>query len=172
MKIKKEKTFSHVPKGQVAMEFLMTYGWILLVVVIVLSALAYVGVLDPYRFLPHSCFLIPGLDCDDFNIDATTGQVQFFIRNGLGRDLDFTALNIDVDFDGLGDCTPIDPPLIPKYGLSEQINIPGCPIGTAGERFSGAIIGDYLLGDGNLEYTLSGSLVSKVEGGEELVVVP
>jgi hypothetical protein len=172
MAIKKRSGFFHISKGQVAMEFLMTYGWILLVVVIVLSALAYVGVLDPYRFLPHNCFLIPGLDCEDFNVDATTGQVQLFIRNGIGKDIDFTTFNIDVDLDGFGDCTPIDPPLIPKYGLSEQINIPGCPMGSTGERFSGTIVGDYILGGGNLEYTLSGSLVSKVEGGEELIVVP
>jgi len=172
MMIKKRKIFLSKSKGQAAMEFLMTYGWAILVVIIAISTLAYTGVIDPYKFLPHNCFLIPGLDCEDFNVDATTGQVQLFIRNGIGRDLDFTTLNIDVDLDGVGDCTPIDPPLITKYSLSEQINIPGCPMGSTGERFSGSIIGNYLLGEGNLEYTLSGSLVSKVEGGEELIVIP
>jgi len=34
-------------KGQAAMEFLMTYGWAILVVLVVIGALAYFGVLSP-----------------------------------------------------------------------------------------------------------------------------
>ncbi|MBI2672261.1 hypothetical protein HYX16_04980 [Candidatus Woesearchaeota archaeon] len=172
MAIKKRSVILSKSRGQAAMEFLMTYGWAILVVLVVLGALTYVGVLNPDRLLPNNCFLMPGLDCDDFNVDATTGQVQLFIRNGLGKDIDFTTLNIDVDNDGFGDCTPIDPPLISKYELSEQINIPGCLMGGSGERFSGAIVGNYMFGGGNLEYTMSGSLISKVEGGDDLIVVP
>jgi len=37
-------------KGQAAMEFLMTYGWALLVVLIAIGALAFFGVLNPSRF--------------------------------------------------------------------------------------------------------------------------
>lgn len=52
-------------KSQAAMEFLMTYGWAILVALIVISALAYFGVLNPERFLLHSNE-IKGLasDCD------------------------------------------------------------------------------------------------------------
>jgi hypothetical protein len=39
-------------KSQAAMEFLMTYGWALLVVLMVIAALAYFGMLNPDRFLP------------------------------------------------------------------------------------------------------------------------
>ena len=34
-------------KGQAAMEFLMTYGWAILVVLVVIGALAYFGILSP-----------------------------------------------------------------------------------------------------------------------------
>ena len=40
-------------KGQAAMEFLMTYGWAILVVLAAIAALAYFGVLSPARFLPR-----------------------------------------------------------------------------------------------------------------------
>lgn len=40
-------------KGQAAMEFLMTYGWAILVVLIAIGALAYFGVLSPERFKPE-----------------------------------------------------------------------------------------------------------------------
>ena len=42
-------------KGQAAMEFLMTYGWAILVVLVAIGALAYFGVLSPDRFLPERC---------------------------------------------------------------------------------------------------------------------
>jgi hypothetical protein len=42
-------------KGQEAMEFLMTYGWAILVVIAAIAALAYFGVLDPSRLLPDDC---------------------------------------------------------------------------------------------------------------------
>lgn len=39
-------------KGQAAMEFLLTYGWVLLFLLAAIGALAYFGVLNPSRFLP------------------------------------------------------------------------------------------------------------------------
>lgn len=74
-------------KGQAAMEFLMTYGWAILVVLIAIGALAYFGVLNPARFLPASCTLMPGLSCDSFKADLSDNQVTLVVRNGLGDDL-------------------------------------------------------------------------------------
>ena len=39
--------FSKGKKSQAAMEFLMTYGWAILVVLVAICALAYFGVLSP-----------------------------------------------------------------------------------------------------------------------------
>ena len=78
------------------MEFLMTYGWAILVVLIAISALAYFGVLSPGKFLPTSCTISPGIGCDDFKVTTTT--IQLILRNGMGDDV--TAVNI-----ALGGCT-------------------------------------------------------------------
>lgn len=74
------------------MEFLMTYGWAILVVLIAIGALAYFGVLNPSKFLPASCTIAPGIGCDDFVVDASgngnlgTGEhVVLVLRNGLGE---------------------------------------------------------------------------------------
>ncbi len=72
-------------KAQAAMEFLMTYGWAILVVLVAIGALAYFGVLSPDRFLPERCTGPSGLDClDKASITATNGQVQFVFKNNLG----------------------------------------------------------------------------------------
>lgn len=41
-------------KGQGALEFLMTYGWAFLVIIVMIGALVYLDVLDPTRFTPDS----------------------------------------------------------------------------------------------------------------------
>jgi len=65
-------------KAQAAMEFLMTYGWAILVVLAAIGALAYFGVLSPDRFLPEKCTLPSGIACLDFRYLEGTG-IQTFV---------------------------------------------------------------------------------------------
>ncbi len=39
--------------SQSAMEYLMTYGWSILIVAVILGALAYLGVFNPLYFAPR-----------------------------------------------------------------------------------------------------------------------
>ena len=77
------------------MEFLMTYGWALLVVLIAIGALAFFGVLNPSKFLPNACFLGPGLACEDFKVEKSTNLISLKIRNGMGTDFDVFTVHID-----------------------------------------------------------------------------
>jgi hypothetical protein len=54
----------HTKQAQAAMEFLMTYGWALLVVLVAIGALAYFGVFSPQTFLPGQCVFFPGVSCE------------------------------------------------------------------------------------------------------------
>jgi hypothetical protein len=78
-------------RGQAAMEFLMTYGWALLVVLVAIGALAFFGVLNPARFLPETCTITPGISCNDFIVTNADG-VTIVIQNGMGKDL--TAMSL------------------------------------------------------------------------------
>lgn len=51
-------------RGQAAMEYLMTYGWALLVIVLVLGALIYLGVLNPGARVQDNCNLPIGFKCE------------------------------------------------------------------------------------------------------------
>jgi hypothetical protein len=53
-------------KAQAAMEFLLTYGWAILVVLVVIGALAYFGILNPANLLPDTCLFQVGISCVDF----------------------------------------------------------------------------------------------------------
>lgn len=68
------------------MEFLMTYGWAILVVLAAIAALAYFGVLSPDRFVPDKCVIQGGgLSCDEFNAVGT--DITVVISNNGGMDL-------------------------------------------------------------------------------------
>jgi hypothetical protein len=81
-------------KGQAALEFLMTYGWAILVVLVVIGALAYFGVLNPSMLMPEKCTLQTGFSCKAHRVDATTNSISMIIQNGIGKEIIITGMNI------------------------------------------------------------------------------
>ena len=82
--------FASSRASQAAMEFLMTYGWAILVVLVAVGALAYFGVLSPDKFLPAKCTLQAGIGCIDHK--ATSAALNVVLQNSLGYDLTITAI--------------------------------------------------------------------------------
>jgi len=119
-------------KGQAAMEFLMTYGWAILVVLVAIGALAYFGVLSPDKFLPERCTGPAGLDCiDKASISVTNAEIAFVVKNNLGFNVAFnvTTSNTATISD---DCTGTIPATWPQVNgqditgdNSEQVNNAG-----------------------------------------------
>ena len=83
--------------SQAALEFIMTYGWAILVVLVAIGALAYFGVLSPDKFLPNKCTLQAGIACLDHRVTAS--NVQVVLQNSLGDDIN----NVSVRAGGCGD---------------------------------------------------------------------
>jgi hypothetical protein len=72
-------------RGQAAMEFLMTYGWAIVVVLAAIGALAYFGVLSPQKLLPdRTSFAAPIPNVDNAVVDRTTNSVEIAFRNNKG----------------------------------------------------------------------------------------
>ncbi len=141
-------------RGQAAMEFLMTYGWAILVVLVAIGALAYFGVLNPGRFLPSSCTIGPGIGCDAHKVtSAGAGStVQLLLRNGGGQDL----TNAQVQIAG---CTAeaaaqwIDGTVL---GGADGVLLTSCSgVGAVGSRYKVAL---------NITYTDASSIARTVVG--------
>ena len=142
-------------KGQAAMEFLMTYGWAILVVLAAIAALAYFGVLSPEKFLPEKCILQPGIACVSHKVEPT--KVTLVISNGLGRTI--TINSIDVS-----GCSGAFSELM-QSGTDHTFVVGGsCSNGAAKEKFKGDITMAYTEKDTNLTKTAYGNLNTKVEG--------
>ncbi|MBI2668040.1 hypothetical protein HYX17_04720 [Candidatus Woesearchaeota archaeon] len=87
-------------KGQAAIEFLMTYGWAILVVLVAISALwFFVG--NPQSLVADNCRLAAPLNCE--GATATATSITMRVRNGLTETITVT----DVDLPDLttGSCT-------------------------------------------------------------------
>ena len=87
-------------RGQAALEFLTTYGWAFVVILVMIGALAYFGVLDPSRFLPNRCQFPSGLKCGKYTLDSTstTSDVaRFQLSNNLPDDITINQVKYSTD---------------------------------------------------------------------------
>lgn len=82
-------------RGQAALEFLTTYGWALLVILVMIGALVYFGLLNPSRILPNKCTATTGFVCEDYQI--TQNSFDIVLVNKLGdtiKSVDFQAAGV------------------------------------------------------------------------------
>ena len=80
-----------VRKAQAAMEFLMTYGWVILIGLTVIGALSYFGVFNLQDVVPDKCELGPGLECVDYHISQ--GEAVLDVQNTLDRKITIKELS-------------------------------------------------------------------------------
>lgn len=71
-------------RGQAALEFMMTYGWAILVILAAIGALSYFGVLNPSRFTPDTCLASSPFSCQGKPIMVNTTALAFSLVNGQG----------------------------------------------------------------------------------------
>ena len=81
--------------GQAAMEYLVTYGWALLILFVVVAYLLTSGAFSANSFAAQECVLQPDLSCSPFVLykgDAGT-VLKFTLTNGLGFPINVSSIN-------------------------------------------------------------------------------
>ncbi len=145
-------------KGQAALEFLTTYGWAFLVILVMIGALAYFGVLDPNKYLPEKCILTTGLDCVDSQL--TSSNVRLKITNNMGAPLSSVNLNLIDSSNGIIACTPASGSI--NTGATQEFTCTNAITTPQGNKVK------YKM---NLTYTKSGSTYQKSAYGELFLTV-
>ena len=138
-------------KSQAALEFIMTYGWAILVVLVAIGALAYFGVLSPDKFLPSKCVLQAGLACQDHLVRATSLTIVF--RNSLGYDINVDAIKAQ-------QCTAIGSQGILRNAVLQSYDLV-CT--NPGSKYNGNVNVTYTNLDTNLQHTNQGSVTSRIQ---------
>jgi hypothetical protein len=87
-------------KSQAALEFLTTYAWAFLVILIMVGALAYFGILNPGKLLPDRCNFPTEFGCLDYAITyGTTGADGTFtirLKNSVGEPITIPDVTTDI----------------------------------------------------------------------------
>jgi len=138
-------------KSQAALEFIMTYGWAILVVLVAIGALAYFGVLSPDRFLPSKCTLQSGIACLDHKATATS--LVIYVKNSLGYDLTVDAVKAQ-------QCTALGSQGALSNGQSATYTLT-CV--NTGSKYNGDVNISYTNTDTGVSHTNQGEVTTKIE---------
>ena len=148
-------------KSQAALEFIMTYGWAILVVLVAIGALAYFGVLSPDRFLPKKCTLQAGIACLDFRVDnggaGNVGRVQVVLQNSLGFDINSVVIRA-------GDCGDSSAaPILLSNGERSSPLIVACGAPLPGSKYNKQLNISYVVTDSGIAHTNLGQITAGIE---------
>ena len=82
-------------RGQAALEFLSTYGFAFLIILVMIGALSAFGVLNPSQLLPQRCLVGAEFGCPggNYQLDASGSDVVLRVAliNNLGNSLSFST---------------------------------------------------------------------------------
>jgi len=144
------------------MEYLMTYGWAILVVLIALGALFYLGVFNPKT--PATCSISSPLNCADtkitfasgleLSIGATGANLVTYTVPPAVAPIKINGVDCAITNDGDGDANGI------MNNVKTQRVIVRCvpnPALAAGTKYTGTI---------DLTYTLIGSTITHITQGQ------
>lgn len=90
-------------KAQAALEFLTTYGWAFLVILVMIGTLAYFGILNPSKILPNRCTFSSEFSCPDYLLKAD--EVRLKLKNNVGEPIEVTSVSLTKDDGTALSCT-------------------------------------------------------------------
>jgi hypothetical protein len=82
-------------RAQSSLEYLMTYGWALIILVAVLSILYSLGIFDPQQYMNEECLFQPSLQCKSMSL-KTNGNFELKLSNGLGYTINNVRADVNV----------------------------------------------------------------------------
>jgi hypothetical protein len=82
--LKRKNSEKMMKKLQAAMEYLMTYGWAILIIVLALGVLYSLGVFNPAKLKPVACVFSAPFSCDIQSF-TSSGQLTFTFAQGSGK---------------------------------------------------------------------------------------
>jgi hypothetical protein len=124
-------------RGQAAMEFLLSYGWAILIVLAAIGALNYFGIFNGEKFLPSKCVVNAPFSCSEHRaLDLAQNNLRFWLVNAVE---DLAEINMSVTCtDGSQAVMVSDPVTDFRVGQERVLNFT-CPQQPKGEHMRGNI---------------------------------
>jgi len=159
-------------KLQAAMEYLMTYGWAILIIALALGVLYSLGVFNPNRLKPVGCFLPAPFTCQIQTFRGSNGNLTLLIGQGSGQTITITnvacvdnsRLNGAGGIPASGDFTSVSKTLASGGSTSVSVSCKRSDgstfTGNIGDTFSGTLVINYAIGS-SVYYTM-GSISAQI----------
>jgi len=152
-------------KLQSAMEYLMTYGWAILIIVVVFVALYGLDVFKPGNFLSSQCLLPAGFACKNLYM-YSNGILFINLMQATSTPINITAYGCNTNNTVVNMQTPNNPPsnqVTMQIGANYTFAVKcysGASVfsGTPGQGFNGYLILNYT----NLETGFPQTAIGKV----------
>jgi len=123
-------------RAQQALEYLITYGWAFVVILLTIGAFAYFGLLSPVRYLPERCDFGTQMLCADFVLESSDpdpGHVRVRVQNAYGHSIaihDFQTADMTGTFEAASPVVKIldgdvSEPLSLDLGGTEEFLVKG-----------------------------------------------
>lgn len=81
-------------KAQLSIEYIATYGWAFLSILIAIGAMTYAGVFNVGAYREAACLLPPGLICEDYELSTADDNIKLIIRNNHPVAITITDLDV------------------------------------------------------------------------------
>ncbi len=142
-------------KAQAAMEYLMTYGWALLVIVIVLGSLFYLGVFSPQTSVQDFCSIPGEISCEIMGL-SEDGELIIKLTNLQPAQL----TNVQIEWISDDELEYVSDPQSLNIGETKVFTLVTQEKGTIGNSKQGKIQVSYSTGTNDLKKTLTGTILA------------
>jgi hypothetical protein len=157
-------------KGQAAMDLLMRYGWVLIVVLGIIAALSYFGIFSPGNSMPDTFLMGSILGAGESKL-STNGTLSLKVINSYPSSIRLGNVTLVVDVASDVTCTPQTTDQVKGLLLAERSVSPfisftcqkGAALPTAGDRLKATLIVGYTKIDETLPHQTSGTLSLRAE---------
>lgn len=156
-------------KGQAATEFIMTYGWAILAVLVAIGCLAYFGVINPAKYFPEKCMFASGINCKDYKVYEDSGTKSLIVKITIENKLQDTVRLDNVTIRTKGgtyeNATCITPNTVFPQDTTQAITCPlppGSSLGV-GEKAVTAVIITYRDVSGGFPHIINGDVQANIQ---------
>ena len=143
-------------KGQAALDFLMTYGWAIALVVIVAAALFALGVFDVSNFVGTKAAGFSGVAVQGWQVSGTALSLK--LTNQVGQKINITGVSATIGTSTNVNSTAV---VLSTGETSTTINVAGFPSQTSGAGYQASVKVNYTDMNSGFQASTTGTLTGK-----------
>lgn len=148
-------------KGQAALDFLMTYGWAIALVVIIAAVLFALGIFDTSNFIGNKAAGFSGVAVKGWGMDSA-GTFTIMLSNQVGQPINVTGLSIAIGTTSAALNGTVGTIAVGASSATLTTSVGAFGAQTSGSGYNAKVYVNYTDLNSGFNYSTSGTLTGKV----------